>query len=406
MLARAIVAGASAQIRNMATVGGNLLQRTRCPYFYDDAARCNKRQPGAGCDALDGFNRIHAILGASPACVATHPSDMCVALAALDAIVHLEGAGRRRARCRSVDFHRLPGDTARHRDRARARRADHRGRAAAAAVRAALDLSQGARPGELRLRAGLGRRRARAAPDGTVARRAAGAGRRGAQAVAGAGRPRRRCAAQPPTEAAFRAAAEAELADAAAAPRQRASRSSSPSARSSARPGASSPGDAHEHEPGSCRRLRRHVPDGWCPARQPDPLTDSSTGMSASRCRVSTARSRCAARRASPPRCRCEGLVYAALVPTAPSPAAASPRIDTAAAEAAPGVVAGDDPRECAADEAAAGVHGRRQRRRRRATCRSCRTTGSTGTASRSRVVLAETQEQADHAAALIARRL
>src|SRR5262245_33394084 len=87
LLTRAIVAGASAQIRNMATVGGNLLQRTRCAYFYDnEGSRCNKRHPGQGCDAIDGFNRGHAILGASPACVATHPSDMCVALAALDAI--------------------------------------------------------------------------------------------------------------------------------------------------------------------------------------------------------------------------------------------------------------------------------------------------------------------------------
>src|SRR5882757_8855391 len=92
LLAQAILAGASAQIRNMATVGGNLMQRTRCLYFYDDAARCNKRTPGSGCDALDGFNRMHAILGASPACVATHPSDMCVALAALDATDHLQGA--------------------------------------------------------------------------------------------------------------------------------------------------------------------------------------------------------------------------------------------------------------------------------------------------------------------------
>jgi xanthine dehydrogenase YagS FAD-binding subunit len=110
MLARAVLAGASAQIRNMATVGGNLLQRTRCLYFYDDAARCNKRAPGSGCDALDGFNRMHAILGASPACVATHPSDMCVALAALDATVHLAGADG----ARSLPFealHRLPGDT-------------------------------------------------------------------------------------------------------------------------------------------------------------------------------------------------------------------------------------------------------------------------------------------------------
>ena len=109
MLARAILAGASAQIRNMASVGGNILQRTRCTYFYDDAARCNKREPGAGCDALEGFNRYHAILGASPACVATHPSDMCVALAALDAIVHLEGPDGTRT-LKLVDLHRLPGD--------------------------------------------------------------------------------------------------------------------------------------------------------------------------------------------------------------------------------------------------------------------------------------------------------
>jgi xanthine dehydrogenase YagS FAD-binding subunit len=108
MLTRAIVAGASAQIRNMATVGGNLLQRTRCTYFYDtDASRCNKRSPGKGCDAIGGFNRIHAILGASPSCVATHPSDMCVALAALDAVVHLRSASGERtvALC---DLHRLP----------------------------------------------------------------------------------------------------------------------------------------------------------------------------------------------------------------------------------------------------------------------------------------------------------
>ncbi len=106
-LARAILAGASGQIRNMATVGGNILQRTRCAYFYDDASRCNKRRPGTGCDAIDGFNRIHAILGASPACVATHPSDMCVALAALDAVVHLQGHRGSRT-MRLVDLHRLP----------------------------------------------------------------------------------------------------------------------------------------------------------------------------------------------------------------------------------------------------------------------------------------------------------
>ena len=110
MLTRAIVAGASAQIRNMATVGGNLLQRTRCTYFYDtDGSRCNKRFPGEGCDAIEGFNRMHAILGASPACVATHPSDMCVALAALDAIVHLRSTNGERtvALC---DLYRLPDD--------------------------------------------------------------------------------------------------------------------------------------------------------------------------------------------------------------------------------------------------------------------------------------------------------
>ena len=110
LLSRAIVAGASAQIRNMATVGGNLLQRTRCAYFYDsEGSRCNKREPGQGCDALDGFNRMHAILGASPACVATHPSDMCVALAALDAAVHLRHPDGDRS-LPLIDLHRLPED--------------------------------------------------------------------------------------------------------------------------------------------------------------------------------------------------------------------------------------------------------------------------------------------------------
>jgi len=109
-LSRAILAGASAQIRNVATVGGNILQRTRCRYFYDNAARCNKRRPNSGCDALEGFNRYHAILGASKSCVATHPSDMCVALVALDAVVHLQGpAGMRKLRLQ--DLHRLPGET-------------------------------------------------------------------------------------------------------------------------------------------------------------------------------------------------------------------------------------------------------------------------------------------------------
>ena len=110
VLTRAITAGASAQIRNMATVGGNMLQRTRCSYFYDnEGSRCNKRSPGQGCDAIDGFSRGHAILGASASCVATHPSDMCVALAALDAVVHLQGSQGER-RLPFAELHRLPED--------------------------------------------------------------------------------------------------------------------------------------------------------------------------------------------------------------------------------------------------------------------------------------------------------
>src|SRR5438067_9260278 len=112
VLSEALLSGASPQLRNMATVGGNLLQRTRCYYFYDPAfPACNKRKPGSGCGALDGYNRIHAILGQSEQCIATHPSDMCVALAALDAIVRVVGPnGEREIGFR--DFHRLPGNTA------------------------------------------------------------------------------------------------------------------------------------------------------------------------------------------------------------------------------------------------------------------------------------------------------
>jgi len=109
LLAQALLAGASQQVRNMATVGGNLLQRTRCPYFRDLAVACNKRAPGSGCSAIDGYTRSHAILGTSEACIATHPSDMCVALAALDAVVHTRGAGRERA-IPFGEFHTLPGD--------------------------------------------------------------------------------------------------------------------------------------------------------------------------------------------------------------------------------------------------------------------------------------------------------
>jgi xanthine dehydrogenase YagS FAD-binding subunit len=108
LLASAILAGASPQLRNAATTGGNLLQRTRCYYFYDNATPCNKRSPGSGCSAIGGVNRIHAILGASDTCIAVHPSDMCVALAALDAEVEVEGVTGRRS-IPFERFHRLPG---------------------------------------------------------------------------------------------------------------------------------------------------------------------------------------------------------------------------------------------------------------------------------------------------------
>jgi xanthine dehydrogenase YagS FAD-binding subunit len=109
LLASAILAGASQQLRNMASTGGNLLQRTRCYYFYDTATPCNKREPGSGCSAIDGLNRMHAIFGTSEACIATHPSDMCVALALLEATVHATGPAGDRA-IAFADFHRLPGD--------------------------------------------------------------------------------------------------------------------------------------------------------------------------------------------------------------------------------------------------------------------------------------------------------
>jgi xanthine dehydrogenase YagS FAD-binding subunit len=110
LLASAILAGASQQLRNMASTGGNLLQRTRCNYFYDTATPCNKRDPGSGCSAINGVNRMHAILGTSEACIATHPSDMCVALAALEAKVRVNGPAGERV-IAFADFHRLPGDT-------------------------------------------------------------------------------------------------------------------------------------------------------------------------------------------------------------------------------------------------------------------------------------------------------
>lgn len=111
VLSEALLAGASPQLRNRATTGGNLLQRTRCVYFYNaDFPACNKRQPGSGCGALNGYNRMHAILGQSEQCIATHPSDMCVALAALEAVICVRGSNGERE-IAFQDFHRLPGDT-------------------------------------------------------------------------------------------------------------------------------------------------------------------------------------------------------------------------------------------------------------------------------------------------------
>ncbi|MBV8473398.1 MAG: xanthine dehydrogenase family protein subunit M [Hyphomicrobiales bacterium] len=110
MVAEALLSGASPQLRNAATIGGNLLQRTRCAYFYDVASACNKRDPASGCDALGGDNRGHAVLGVSEGCIAAHPSDLCVALVALDAVVEIEGrAGRREVPIEAL--HRLPGET-------------------------------------------------------------------------------------------------------------------------------------------------------------------------------------------------------------------------------------------------------------------------------------------------------
>lgn len=116
VLSEALLSGASPQLRNMATTGGNLLQRTRCAYFREPSAGqpggygCNKRTPGTGCAAMDGFHRIHAVLGTSEHCIATHPSDMCVAMAALEAVIHVEGPNGKRA-IAFEDFHKLPGDT-------------------------------------------------------------------------------------------------------------------------------------------------------------------------------------------------------------------------------------------------------------------------------------------------------
>jgi xanthine dehydrogenase YagS FAD-binding subunit len=108
-VAQALLSGASPQLRNMASMSGNLLQRTRCPYFREMASPCNKRRPGSGCAAMDGYNRVHAVLGTSPACIAVHPSDLCVALVALEASVHTERRDGAHA-IPMAKFHRLPGD--------------------------------------------------------------------------------------------------------------------------------------------------------------------------------------------------------------------------------------------------------------------------------------------------------
>jgi len=111
VLARALLSGASGQLRNKATTGGNLLQRTRCMYFYDPTMSCNKRTPGSGCSAMDGYNRMNAILGGSERCIAVHPSDMAVAMLALDAVVHTQAGGGQTRAVALDDFYRLPGDT-------------------------------------------------------------------------------------------------------------------------------------------------------------------------------------------------------------------------------------------------------------------------------------------------------
>ena len=143
----------------MASTGGNLLQRTRCYYFYDTATPCNKREPGSGCSAINGVNRMHAILGTSEACIATHPSDMCVALAALEATVHVAGPSGERM-IAFADFHRLPGDTPQRDTNLRSERNHHRGRAAGAGLCGELQLPENPRPPVLRVRAGVGRGRA------------------------------------------------------------------------------------------------------------------------------------------------------------------------------------------------------------------------------------------------------
>ena len=232
LVREALLLSASVQLRNMATIGGNLLQRTRCRYFRDPAvAACNKRAPGSGCAAVAGAARMHAILGASEHCIALHASDLCVALVALDATVHDPGTGRRASRPADGVL-RAPGRAAGRRERPRARRADHRDRRPVAAARRALGLPQGPRPRVLRVRAGVGRGRAggrgRARSWTRSWRSAASARSRG-----GPARPRPSCSAPRPGPSVFAAAAERRDRRPVHGRRAPRSRCRSPSARSS-----------------------------------------------------------------------------------------------------------------------------------------------------------------------------
>ena len=187
LLSRALLAGASGQLRNKATTAGNLLQRTRCPYFYDTNQPCNKRQPGSGCAAIGGFSRQHAVIGTSDACIATHPSDMAVALRALDATVETMRPDGSARSIPIADFYRLPGDTP-HIETVLERGELITAVTLPRARRRHAHLSQGPRPRLLCVCAGLGRR------DRPARRhRARGARRRGAQAVARGSRGSARC---------------------------------------------------------------------------------------------------------------------------------------------------------------------------------------------------------------------
>jgi xanthine dehydrogenase YagS FAD-binding subunit len=161
LLGSAILAGASQQLRNMASTGGNLLQRTRCYYFYDTATPCNKREPGSGCSAINGINRMHAILGASESCIATHPSDMCVALAALDAKVHVTGPAGGTRDC-VFGFPSAPREHAAIRHEPASERDRHGGRASGAGLCGKLHLPENPRSPLLCVRARFDRRRSRA----------------------------------------------------------------------------------------------------------------------------------------------------------------------------------------------------------------------------------------------------